>query len=211
MPLDRITAKIYYLTMSSNTKLVIATKNKGKVREIRHSLKGLPINVLSLTDMPHIPSVSETAKTLEGNAIKKAVSIAKKLKTLVLADDSGLEVMALKGKPGVRSARFAGPDPTTIKLCNKILKVMKGKKDRRARFVCVIAVATPSKYWTIKGICNGRIIDEMLGNKGFGYDPVFVPNGHKKTFAQMPLGLKNRISHRGRALQKAKKLLKSIV
>ncbi len=185
--------------------LIIATKNKGKVREIKHLLKSLKLKVLSLKDIKGIGEIKEDGKTFKANAVKKALTIAKKLKTLVMADDSGLQVEALGGKPGIRSARFAGPNPTSRKLCSKLLRLMSGKKNRKARFVCDIAVAKPGgKIKVVEGICRGRIIDRMLGTRGFGYDPVFVPQGYSRTFAQMPLRLKNRISHRGRALAKAK-------
>ena len=187
--------------------LTVATRNKGKVREIKHVLKPLKLKILSLLDLPTLHDIKETGKTFEKNAVKKARSIAAKLKVLVLADDSGLEVRALNGRPGVRSARYAGPNPTTNKLCRKLLKEMKREKDRRAKFVCVIAIADPKKVRTIKGVCRGKIILEMKGDQGFGYDPIFVPEGFNKTFAQMPLNTKNKISHRGKALQKAKAYL----
>jgi XTP/dITP diphosphohydrolase len=195
-----------------NTKLIIATKNKGKVREIQHLLRPLKLKVLSLLDMPHIPDIKEDGKTFKANATKKALTIARKLKTLVLADDSGLEVKALKGKPGVKSARYAGPNPTTIKLCTKLLKEMSRKKDRNARFVCDIAIALPNgKVKVVEGVCAGKIGDKMAGKEGFGYDPVFIPGGYLMTFAQMTMALKNRISHRGKALKKAKALLARII
>jgi len=194
----------------SNKTLIIATKNRGKVREIKHVLKPLKLKIISLLNLPKLRDIRETGKTFEENAVRKARTIAKKMEKLVLADDSGLEVKALKGKPGIRSARYAGPDPTTIKLCRKLLKEMKNEKDRRARFVCAIAIADPKKVRTVKGICKGRIIFEMKGRQGFGYDPVFVPEGYNKTFAQMPLKLKNKISHRGKALKKAKACLDRI-
>jgi len=191
-------------------KLIIATKNKGKVREIKHALNHLKLRILSLIDLPKLHDIKETGKTFEENAVKKARTIAKKLNVLVLADDSGLEVRALNGKPGVKSARYAGPNPTTKKLCRKLLKAMKSEKDRRSRFVCAIAIADPRKVRTIKGVCRGKIINEMKGDRGFGYDPIFVPEGFNKTFAKMPLKLKNQISHRGKALKKAKALLARI-
>ena len=119
-----------------------------------------------------------------------------------------MEVKALKGRPGVRSARYAGPNPTVDKLCKKLLKELKGKTDRRARFVCVIAIIVGGKGKTVQAICNGRIGQKMKGIKGFGYDPVFIPAGYKKTFAEMPLKIKNKLSHRGKALKKAAKLIK---
>jgi XTP/dITP diphosphohydrolase len=191
-------------------RLILATKNRGKVREIKHILKTLGIKVISLLDLPDMPDIKEDGATFLDNAVKKARTIAELSKTFVLADDSGLEVNALNGRPGVRSARYAGPNPTTKKLCMKLLKEMKGKKDRKARFVCVIAVAGHKKLVTVKGVCKGKIALDMKGVDGFGYDPVFIPQGYDKTFAQMPLGLKNRISHRGKALEKAKACLDRI-
>jgi XTP/dITP diphosphohydrolase len=193
------------------SQLVIATKNKGKVKEIRHILKSLNLNVISLLDMPNIPDIKEDGKTFKANAIKKASAIAKRLNAIVLADDSGLEVMALGTKPGVKSARYAGPNPTTKKLCNKLLKAMENKKDRWARFVCDIAIAKPNgKIKVVEGVCWGKIAEKMTGDKGFGYDPVFIPEGYRKTFAQMPMALKNKLSHRGKALKKAKACLARI-
>lgn len=187
--------------------LILATKNKGKVKEIKHVLRPLGLKILSLIDHLEIPDIKETAVTFEGNSIKKARTIAKICKCPVLADDSGLEVYALGGRPGVRSARYAGPDPTTKKLCKKLLKAMRNKKNRLARFVCVIAIALHGELKLIRGVCSGNIALEMKGKQGFGYDPVFIPDGYTRTFAQMPLSLKNRISHRAKALQKAKAYL----
>jgi XTP/dITP diphosphohydrolase len=191
--------------MKRPKELVIATKNSGKVTEIRHLLKPLKLKVLSLSDFKGIGDIKENGETFKANAVKKASAVARKLKTLVMADDSGLQVEALKGKPGIKSARFAGPNPTTKKLCSKLLRLIRDKKDRRARFVCDIAIAMPGeKIKVVEGVCRGRIAGRMLGTNGFGYDPVFVPQGYSKTLAQMPLRLKNRISHRGKALKKAK-------
>ena len=126
---------------------------------------------------------------------------------IALADDAGLMVDALDGRPGVLSARFASP-PTPENLCRKLLKVMQESKKRTAQFICVMALAYPDgKIKTVEGICRGRIIHEMRGERGFGYDPVFVPHGYKKTFAEMAPATKNRISHRGRALKKVKFLI----
>jgi len=191
--------------------LVIATKNKGKVKEIRHLLRPLKIKVHSLLDFPSIKNIKENGRTFKENALMKASVIARNLGTVTLADDSGLEVKALKGKPGIRSARYAGPNPTTKKLCTKLLKAMSKKRYRLARFVCDIAIVFPGKKpKVIEGICWGKINDRMMGTNGFGYDPVFIPEGYRKTFAQMPLSLKNRISHRGKAFKKAKTYLASI-
>jgi XTP/dITP diphosphohydrolase len=196
--------------MKKNRTLIIATKNKGKAREIRHVLKPLKLRIKSIIDLPGSHEIKETGMTFRENAVKKAQTMAKRLNTKVLADDSGLEVYALGGRPGVKSARYAGSHPTSSKLCSKLLREMKGKKDRRAKFTCVIAIAGPKMLRTVKGVCKGRIIFEMKGRQGFGYDPVFVPEGYNKPFAQMPLSMKNRISHRGKALKKAKACLDRI-
>jgi XTP/dITP diphosphohydrolase len=197
--------------MVKKKKLIIATKNKGKVREIKHLLRNFNLKAISLLDIPKIPDIKETAKTFKGNAVKKARAIAGKFDSIVIADDSGLQVKALRDRPGVKSARYAGPKPTTKKLCAKLLREMKGKKNRKARFVCVIAAADKKKVRTAKGVCSGKIGHKMVGTHGFGYDPVFIPSGYDMTFAQMPLKVKNKISHRGKALQKAKKLIKGFI
>ena len=181
--------------------ILVATTNKHKLREIRHILRS-PVT-------SHQSPVKETGKTFEANAVKKARVVAKKFGQIAIADDSGLMVDCLKGKPGVKSARFASP-PTPENLCTKLLIVMRNAScvTRSAKFVCVIAIVYPSgKVKAVKGVCRGKIIHEMRGKYGFGYDPVFVPNGYKKTFAEMKPSMKNRISHRARALRK----LKSIV
>lgn len=176
--------------------IVVATSNKHKLREIQQILK--------LSAVSCKLKVKEDQPTFEGNAIKKAKAALKKTGQISMADDSGLEVKCLGGKPGVRSARFAKPD----QLCQKLLRVMRQRSGKRsAKFVCVIAIAYPNgKIKTVKGICKGKIIHEMKGNKGFGYDPVFVPSGYKKTFAEMSSRTKNRLSHRARALRSLKNI-----
>jgi len=176
-------------------KILVATSNKHKLREIRHILKGT--RVLGLGTR-----VKEDGKTFKANAIKKAKAVAKRDGCIAIADDSGLMVDCLGGRPGVKSARFATP-PTPHNLCTKLLGVMRKCVMRNAKFVCVIAIVYPSgKTRTVKGICRGKIIREMRGKHGFGYDPVFVPKDYKKTFAEMKPSMKNRISHRARALKK---------
>lgn len=182
-------------------KLLVATTNKHKLKEIQHIL-GVAVEGVKL-------NVKENGRTFEENAVKKSLAGARKFKRMILADDSGLMVNCLKGKPGVRSARYASP-PTPHNLCAKLLKAMRNCKDRRAQFVCVIAQAYPDgKVRTFKGIVRGRITHEMRGRHGFGYDPVFVPKGFKKTFAQMAPAAKNRISHRARALKMLKSYLRA--
>jgi non-canonical purine NTP pyrophosphatase (RdgB/HAM1 family) len=182
-------------------KIIVATQNKHKLREIRQILKGAKVK-------GQVARAKETGKTFEENAIKKAKAIRLKEGEIAIADDSGLMVDCLGGKPGVRSARFAYP-PTTENMCRKLLRVMRLRcANRRAKFVCAIAMIYPSgKVRTVKGICHGRIIHEMRGKYGFGYDPVFVPKGYKKTFAQMRPAMKNRLSHRAKALRKLKSII----
>ncbi len=202
-------------------KIILATSNKHKVIEIKHILKGLKVELISLLDLKNVPKIVENRKTFEENALKKARIVARKYKLPTVSDDSGLEVLALAGKPGVRSARFAGKNPTSQKLCQKLLRSLRlhfdyaqcprsgiekssgTERSRGARFVCCVALVLPDgKEKIIKGIVKGRIIDKMLGKNGFGYDPVFVPAGYRRTFAQMAPGFKNRISHRGQAFRK---------
>lgn len=188
-------------SMKNKKLLLLATSNQHKLREIRHILgKSFTIKGMRV-------KVKEDQDTFEGNALKKAQALSKKHQALALADDSGLMVKCLKGRPGVRSARYASP-PTTDNLCAKLLKEMRGCPRRSARFVCAIALVQPSKKTRIvKGACPGKIAYEMKGRYGFGYDPVFVPKGYQKTFAQMKPKMKNRLSHRARALKKARRLL----
>ena len=186
------------------SEILVATTNQYKLREIRHILKGT--RVLGLGT-----GVKENGKTFEENAIKKVRSIKLLPDQIAIADDSGLMVDCLGGKPGVKSARFAFP-PTPHNLCEKLLRVMKRNKcaARGAKFVCAIAIAYPSgKIKTVKGVCRGRIIHEMRGEHGFGYDPVFVPMRYKKTFAEMAPAFKNKISHRARALNKLKLIIQA--
>ena len=190
--------------------LVVATRNKDKLREIKALLKGLRVRVFSLDSFKGVPEVVEDGKTLEGNAIKKAVQVSKFLKRFVVSDDSGLEVEYLNGDPGVYSARFSGKFATYKTNNEKLLKLLKGipLSKRKACFRCVIAVADKGKVIGIaEGRCCGKIVLESKGDNGFGYDPVFIPNGFKKTFAQMSASRKNNISHRSIALKKAKSII----
>ena len=183
--------------------IILATSNPNKLREIRQILK--------LKVLGQEIKVRENGQTFEANAIKKAKAINLKPGQIAIADDSGLMVNCLNGRPGVRSARFANP-PTTDNLCRKLLRAIKRSHCRAsgARFICAIAVAYPSgKVRVVKGICRGRITKELRGLSGFGYDPVFKPCGYTKTFAEMSPAMKNRLSHRGRALKKLKLLLKN--
>lgn len=192
--------------------LVVATRNKGKFEEIVAELKILPFEFFAMDDRKEIPhdfSVPETAITFEGNAILKATAIGKMTKTLALADDSGLEVDALGGRPGIFSARYVqGTDKDRFrKLLEELKDVPDGK--RGAQFHTVIAFYDPvtEKIRTCEGICRGIIIRKPQGINGFGYDPVFYHEGLSKTVAQMSLEEKNKVSHRGIALLKARRIL----
>ncbi|MBN1832172.1 MAG: XTP/dITP diphosphatase [Deltaproteobacteria bacterium] len=180
--------------------LVLATRNPGKISEFKELLSSFSVEIKSLQDFGPIPPVKEDGDTFEENAYKKAHTTAKILGFPVLADDSGLEVQALGGLPGVRSARYAGEKATDRDNNLKLLEAMKGVVDRRASFRCVICIAVPrGPALTYEEACHGEIIHEMEGDRGFGYDPIFYYPPLKKTFAQMTVEEKNRVSHRGKA------------
>jgi XTP/dITP diphosphohydrolase len=193
--------------------IVISSRNKEKKRELKALLKGLGIKVLDLNDFPGAPKVKETGKTFEANARLKALKIAKYTKRLVMADDSGLAVKALGGRPGVRSARFAGNKADYEGNNRKLLRLLEsvpGNK-RGAKFVSVVAIAGPDGIkGIVRGECSGRITFEPKGANGFGYDPVFFSPEFKKTFAELSASQKNSISHRGRALKKARTIIRSL-
>ena len=194
-------------------KLVLATRNLGKVRELSDMLsQQCGIEVLSMRDFPEAPDVVEDGETYQDNAKKKAVDIAKYVGVLALADDSGLEVDALGGAPGVHSARYAGSDASDADRIAKLLAATRNVPDdeRTARFKCAVAVAEPNgRADVVMGVCDGKIIREPRGNMGFGYDPVFAPHGYDQTFAELGKQIKNRISHRAKALRMALKLIES--
>ncbi|MDD5680458.1 MAG: XTP/dITP diphosphatase [Candidatus Omnitrophica bacterium] len=194
--------------------LVAATTNKDKIREIKKILKDLRVKVLTPDYFGTLPEVAENGNTFEANASKKARIISRFTKTLSIADDSGLEVEALGGRPGVRSSRFAGIHATYPQNNAKLLRLLKGvpAAKRKARFVCVIAIARNGKVLkTVKGTCSGKIGFEPKGKSGFGYDPVFIDPKYGKTFAEIGPRIKNTISHRYRALEKAKKALRKLL
>ncbi len=195
-------------------KLVLATHNQGKVRELTqllHNRAGEPVEVISLQNYPNAPEVVEDRQTYRGNAAKKASVIAKYTGLLTLADDAGLEVDALKGAPGIHSKRWAGEDATDAIRIAKLLKALEGVTDRRARFVAAIAVVHPdANPEGVQGVCEGHILHTPRGESGFGYDPVFVPDGYEQTFAELGENIKNKISHRAKALQQALALLSSL-
>lgn len=192
-------------------RLLIATTNEGKVREIRSALNNLPIEVLSLNnfvqELKNGFKVIENGKTFVENSVIKAKAYGEKLKILAIADDSGLEVEALDGRPGVFSKRYGNSDTERNKKLLKELQIVPEEK-RKARFVCVLSIYDPftKKIHNVEGIMRGKISFELKGNKGFGYDPIFI-NETGKTNAEISLKKKNQISHRGKAIQKLKEYL----
>lgn len=184
--------------------LVLATRNPNKLQEIRAILDLPDSDLLSARDVPDVPETVEDCDTLEGNAVKKAAELCAATGLPALADDSGLEVEALNGEPGVISARWAGENCTYADNNDKLLRKLAGKDNRRARFRTVIALVRPGcDPQTVEGCCEGIITRQLRGKHGFGYDPLFVPDGYSETFAELPPDKKNRISHRARALQAA--------
>lgn len=191
-------------------RLLLATSNQGKIREYRLLLDGLGYEITTLADEGITKTVTESYNTYERNARLKAVTFARLTGLLTLADDSGLEVDALNGEPGVKSARFAGKDAADEDRVRSLLARLNGIpwERRTARFKCVIAIATPEGHCELcSGECSGAIALEPKGHNGFGYDPVFFLPEEGKTMAELPLEAKNRISHRARASQKARQVL----
>jgi XTP/dITP diphosphohydrolase len=190
--------------------IVIATRNSGKLREIEAILAPLGLKILSLRDFPGIPEIIEDGQTFEENAVKKAAAVSRQTGRMAIADDSGLAVDALQGRPGVFSSRYAGEEATDAERYQKLLKEMAGTPPgkRGAAFICAMAVATPDgKAETVVGQCRGEIAMAPKGGHGFGYDPVFYLPERGKTMAELEPEIKNRISHRALALEKLKQLL----
>ncbi len=190
--------------------IVIATSNQNKLKEFKALLKDYAVTILSLKDFPHIPAIVEDGESFYENALKKATTVARHSGELTIADDSGIEVDALGGRPGIYSSRFAGENATDEENNDKLLKELKGvPPDKRgACFKCVLVVTTPEgKTDFVEGECRGVIIDEFKGNYGFGYDPLFLVPEYNKTFSEISPEEKNKISHRSRALHKLLKLL----
>ena len=186
-------------------KLLIATNNPDKLREICAIFTPDGLELVSMRDVPGAPDVIEDGATLHANAIKKAAEPARATGLWTLADDSGLEVDALNGAPGVHSAYYAGEHGDYPANNRKLLAEMNGQTDRRARFRCIIALASPDGIVdTVSGACEGIILDQPRGDRGFGYDPLFVPDGYDQSFAELDPETKNRISHRARALEAAR-------
>ena len=191
---------------------MLATRNKGKTREFAELLNHPSIEILNLDDFGPIPEVIEDGATFDDNAYKKASFTARILGYPALADDSGLCVDALGGAPGVISARYAGDNASDAENVKKMLAAVKGEKNRDAAFKCVISIAVPTgAALTYEGECKGIIIDEPAGDNGFGYDPVFFYPDLNKTFAQLTIEEKGRVSHRGRALQEMAKEMDKIM
>ncbi len=191
-------------------KLVIATTNRHKVEEIRDILSGLDIELVSTADIPGVPDVVEDGDTLEANAIKKARSVADATGLAALADDTGLEVDALDGAPGVYSARYSGDPPDYRRNNEKLLRELAGFEAgrRTARFRCVVALALPGDgVSTVEGVTTGRVLESERGEGGFGYDPLFLPDGFERTYAEMSPAEKNAASHRGKAVRAARSLV----
>jgi len=186
--------------------IVFATNNENKLREIRNIL-GNSFSLLSLGDLNIRDDIPENETTLEGNALQKARYIHRLLNMNVFADDTGLEIEALNGLPGVNSARFAGESKNSDANIDKALQMMGSTSNRMARFRTVIALIMDDREYLFEGIIKGKIISERRGKEGFGYDPVFVPQGRDLTFAEMPLAEKNRISHRAKAFRKLRNFL----
>jgi len=196
----------------TETSLLLATTNPGKVREIRQGLEGLPLKVLGLKDVLPGLSFPERGRTFIENARGKSLFYSQKWSGLTLAEDSGLEVTALAGAPGVRSARFSGPKPTDEKNNRKVLRLLRHveEENRQARFVCTFVLARQGKIIKeIRGEVRGRIGVEPHGHNGFGYDPLFYYPRLKKAFAELDPAAKNLVSHRGRALRKLRQFLVS--
>jgi XTP/dITP diphosphohydrolase len=193
--------------------VVLATRNQGKVRELVELLRDLPVQVYALDAFPQIPELPEEGQTYTENAIGKALTVARLTRRVAIADDSGLEIDALQGAPGPHSRRFLGERASDAARNARILKLMEHAplKTRLARYRAVVAVATPDgTVRTFEGVCEGQIAPAARGSHGFGYDPIFLVPEYGKTMAQLPPAVKNRISHRARALASARPYLRQV-
>lgn len=188
-------------------KLVFATNNKHKLDEVRKITSHHPVEIVSLAEINCFDDIPETADTLEGNALQKAHYIQEKFGLNCFADDTGLEVEALNNAPGVYSARYAGPGHDSEANMKKLLHEMEGMENRKARFRTVIALVWNGKTYTFDGIVNGTITTAKRGENGFGYDPIFIPEGYDQTFAELGDNIKNQISHRAKAVEKLDEFL----
>jgi XTP/dITP diphosphohydrolase len=190
--------------------LIFASNNQHKIEEVSEILEPYGFKIIGLSQAGIHEDIPETAQTIEENAVLKARYIFNHYDFDCFADDTGLEVEALNNAPGVYSARYAGEQKSSEDNINKLLAELNGKTNRNARFKTVIALILNGKEYLFEGIINGRIATEKRGDKGFGYDPVFIPNGCEKTFAEMTASEKNKISHRAIAIQKLAKFLSTI-
>lgn len=191
--------------------IILASRNKHKIDELRETLNELNVELKSALDFPGLKEVEEDKLTLEDNALKKARYVYEETGLPALSDDTGLEVDALDGRPGVFSARYAGESASYQDNVDKLLSELTGVdiKDRSAQFRTVVALVSEGGTYTFEGVCKGVILEEERGSKGFGYDPVFQPDGYDQTFAELDAEVKNSISHRGRAIKKFYNWLKS--
>ena len=193
-------------------KLVVASKNIGKLREIQEILRELPFEIISMQEAGYDCEIEEKGNTFQENAMLKAQALFQHVNTMVLADDSGLEIDYLGGAPGIYTARFAGENASQEEKNSKIINLLSGieKPDRTARFVCAIAFVSKEKCFTVNGSVDGIISEKPEGSSGFGYDPIFYLPEYGKTMAQLQEDIKNKISHRARALYKMRQELAGI-
>jgi len=189
-------------------RLLIATKNKGKAKEIKRLFSEFFDEIISLADIDNEIEIVEDGTSFEENAMKKAKVLFEMYRTPTLADDSGLEVEELNGLPGVYSARYAGEKATDFDRINKLLKDLDGIENRKAKFVCIfVFIDEIGNIYKTKGVCEGSISYDPKGENGFGYDPIFIPNGYNQTFGELSDEIKNQISHRARAAKQLKTIL----
>ncbi|MFW6279212.1 MAG: XTP/dITP diphosphatase [Bacillota bacterium] len=195
-------------------KLLIASGNQGKIREIRDRYQKFALEIIGQEQFPELEEVIEDGSSFRENALKKARTRARETGLITLADDSGLVVDYLDGRPGIYSARYGGQDATDLENNRKLLRELEGvpREKRKAHFKCVAALFIPGEESiTVSGICRGYIAEEMKGDQGFGYDPLFYVPEYEKTMAELPLVVKNKISHRARALDKMEKHIQDLV
>jgi len=200
--------------MSPARRLVIATRNKKKLYELKRYLEGVKMSVRSLQDFPRAPRIVEDGDTFKKNAVKKALVVSRFVSGLALADDSGLAVKVLGGRPGVRSSRFAGPKKSDKENTDKLLRLLKKipLKKRQAKFVCAVAIADNGRLVKIiEESCQGLVAFSAKGGYGFGYDPVFLIPKYEKTFGELGLKVKDRMSHRSKALKKSREFLRRYI
>lgn len=194
------------LTKAEKMQILVGTKNAGKVGELRKLLADVPVELCSLDDFENVAEPEETGKTFAENADLKAIYYSEKTGLAALADDSGLEVSALNNAPGVYSARYAGKDSSNAEKIAKLLEELEKSEsdDRSARFVCVISLTNEKGeiIFRAKGVCDGKIAGAPRGENGFGYDPIFIPEGFDETFGELSGAVKSRLSHRGKAIEK---------